>query len=265
MFAELNNLLGWSQTQLPSETMCFVRETSDEGSLVLHHLMSLFLKANGGSVCIVGLAQSFTHYSSVATRLSLNLNKLKQDGRFVFVDAMKHIGEDTLVKCGIESAGGNDCWLNYHPDQPHSSIKGLFWHIKELLKNLNEKTVVIIDDVSILAALGLPVQDVVYFIEYLKKEVMGKRNTLAMLCHCTEGDNDMELLWRQLSYHSDVIFEVSCLQTGLSRDVHGEMKVIKKDSSLLPGKDNVKKVQFKISDRNVHFFALGLSAAVIGH
>jgi hypothetical protein len=264
MFAELNNLLSWAPGQLPLQRMMFVKEMSQEGSLVLHHLLSHFLKGTG-SVCLVGLAQSFTHYNTVANRLSINLNKLKEDNRFAFVDAIDHIGRDSLIQCGLEPSGDEkSSWPDHVPTDPHSSLKGLYVQLKNIVANLKENTLVILDDVSVFMSLGIPALDVMYLCQYLKRFLFQHQSSLAILCHCGDEDDELDVLCKQLTYQSDIIFEVSSLKTGFCIDVHGEMKITTKDSSC-PGQIATKNVQFKISDKNVQFFALGLSRAVIGH
>lgn len=267
MFPELNNLLGFRVESPPVDTVMLVKESNADGSFVLHHLISLYLKG-GCNVCLVGFAQSLTHYANVANRLSVNLTKMKQEGKFLFIDALNLLGSELISN--FENPSSCDSKLiNFSSSKAHSSLKGLFFKIKESLEGMadwdSRSTLVVLDDLSILVSLGTPVLDVVYFTEYLKKIVHSKQGSLACLCQSSQEDDTKELLCKQLCYMSSIVFHVSGLETGYCRDVHGELTVEMRDPSLDSNLNREKKVQFKLSDKNVTLFALGMSAAAIGH
>ncbi|XP_030324535.1 elongator complex protein 6, partial [Calypte anna] len=77
-------------------------------------------------------------------------------------------------------------------------------------------------------------------------------------------DEEKELVVTSLCHHSDLILWVEGLLTGFCKDVHGQIKIIRRVSLELTGEqDQVKIYQYKIQDKNVTFFAPGLSAAVL--
>lgn len=51
--------------------------------------------ADGHLTYLISFAQSFIHYHSIATKLSVNLSKQEENGSFVFVDCLTHLLSDT--------------------------------------------------------------------------------------------------------------------------------------------------------------------------
>lgn len=54
-------------------------------------MMEGFLIADGHHTILVSLTQSLLHYSSVCSKLGLNIHKKREEGSFVFVDGLSSL------------------------------------------------------------------------------------------------------------------------------------------------------------------------------
>nr|XP_009682505.1 PREDICTED: elongator complex protein 6 [Struthio camelus australis] len=96
--------------------------------------------------------------------------------------------------------------------------------------------------------------------------VLSGQGNIVVLVHSSEDseDEENELVVTSLCHHSDLILWAEGLATGFCKDVHGQLKIIRRASLQLGGEQDVLQIyQYKIQDKNVTFFARGLSAAVL--
>ncbi|XP_025047650.1 elongator complex protein 6 [Alligator sinensis] len=84
MFVELNELLHASPERPEQGTFTLLRDTRTDGSFLVHHFLSFYLKA-GCKVCFVALIQSFSHYNVVAQKL-VSLLESNDDNSGVVLD-----------------------------------------------------------------------------------------------------------------------------------------------------------------------------------
>jgi len=99
MFSDLNNFLDVEIGCLPAgQCILTVELSGSNGSFILHHFLSLALRG-GTSVCFVGLSQTFHHYACVGNKLTLNLSRLQDSGKLMFVDGLSLIGGDLVKFC----------------------------------------------------------------------------------------------------------------------------------------------------------------------
>ncbi|XP_062459941.1 elongator complex protein 6 isoform X3 [Pezoporus occidentalis] len=209
MFAELNDLLDASPQRLETGKFTLLRDTRTDGSFLVHHFLSFYLRA-GCKVCFVALLQSFSHYNIIAQKL-VSL-----------------------------TPASSDSW------------KG---------------PVLLVDDLSVLLSLGATPVAVLDFIHYCRVVVCSQlKGNVVVLVHSNEDseDEENELVVNSLCHHSDLILWVEGLATGFCKDVHGQIKITRRVSLELTGEQDVVQIyQYKIQDKNVTFFARGLSAAVL--
>ena len=266
MFPELNGVLKIDSDSNLSGLSVLVTETNTDGTFVLHHFLSSYLR-HGWNVCLVNFNQSFTHYNVVGNKLGVNLSKAKEQGHLVIIEGLKNIGAQVLAS----SLNTESCdfiskdLIDFSAGKLHS-LKPLFLHIKDMCSMLVTKqsspTLVIIDDLSVLLSLGVPISGIFFFMHYLKQLIGQDQTTgLLSLIHCSKDDEEIELLARQLEHSSDICIDAQGLDSGYCKDVHGEITV--RRAELKPEKSVTKRMQFKISDKMVSFFALGTSAAVL--
>lgn len=69
MYDALNNVFGWSESNLPKEKFILISDSfTSDGSFLLNHFINMYIKGDH-RVCLVGLDQSFIHYFSVCRKL----------------------------------------------------------------------------------------------------------------------------------------------------------------------------------------------------
>ncbi|KFW79742.1 Elongator complex protein 6, partial [Manacus vitellinus] len=241
-----------------------LRDSRTDGSFLVHHFLSFYLQA-GCKVCFVALLQSFSHYSIVAQKLGLG----------------------TVPAVGTAGRGrggrGSPCWVSGEqavpgPDTPSiscsespSDLRALFDLVRVSLSAAGSGAwagpVLLLDDLSVLLGLGATPVALLDFIHYCRALVCCQlKGNIVVLVHSSEDseDEENELVVNSLCHHSDLILWAEGLATGFCKDVHGQLKIIQRVSLQQAGQqDLVQLYQYKIQDRNVTFFARGLSAAVL--
>jgi len=99
MFSDVNNFLDIDVGRIPTgQCILTVEIDGSNGSFILHHFLSLALRGET-AVCFVGLAQTFHHYACVGNKLALNLSRLRESGKLIFIDGLSSIGGDFVKSC----------------------------------------------------------------------------------------------------------------------------------------------------------------------
>ncbi|XP_074700841.1 elongator complex protein 6 isoform X1 [Strix aluco] len=266
MFAELNELLDASPQRPGTGKFTLLRDTRTDGSFLVHHFLSFYLRA-GCKVCFVALLQSFSHYNIVAQKLGVSLTAAKERGQLIFLEGLKSC-LDLLF--GEEEQSGQPSPLQFLSEGA-SDLKALFDFVRTSLTPAGSDSwkgpVLLVDDLSVLLSLGATPVAVLDFIHYCRVVVCSQlKGNIVVLVHSNEDseDEENELVVNSLCHHSDLILWVEGLATGFCKDVHGQIKIIRRVSlELTAEKDLVQVYQYKIQDKNVTFFARGLSAAVL--
>ncbi|XP_069066983.1 elongator complex protein 6 [Pleurodeles waltl] len=264
MFAELNHILNTSLEQLEQGKFALVLDTKTDGSFLVHHFLSFYLKA-GCKVCFVALVQSFSHYNIVAQKLGVSLTTARERGQLVFLEGLKSSWD---VLFGEKQ----DCGQSPLQFLSGSDLKHLYNFVRSSLATSSaEETwrcpVLLVDDLSVLLSLGVKAIQVVDFIHYCKTTICSHlKGNIVALAHSIDDsdDNENELVVSFLRHQSSLMLEAEGLVTGFCKDVHGQLKITWKGPCHVKGeKDQSKVYQYKIQDKNVSFFARGLSSAVI--
>ncbi|KFP81884.1 Elongator complex protein 6, partial [Apaloderma vittatum] len=244
-----------------------LRDTRTDGSFLVHHFLSFYLRA-GCKVCFVALLQSFSHYNIVAQKLGVSLTAAKEQGQLVFLEGLKSCLD--LVFGEEEEQPGQPRPLQF-VSESSPSLKALFDFVRTSLTPASgdswKSPVLLVDDLGVLLSLGAAPVAVLDFIHYCRVAVCSQlKGNIVVLVHSNEEseDEENELVVNSLCHHSDLILWVEGLATGFCKDVHGQIKIIRRVSlELTAEQDLVQTYQYKIQDRNVTFFARGLSAAVL--
>ncbi|NWQ70439.1 ELP6 protein, partial [Neopipo cinnamomea] len=242
-----------------------LRDSRTDGSFLVHHFLSFYLRA-GCKVCFVALLQSFSHYSIVAQKLGVNLTAAKERGQLVFLEGLKSCLD--LVFGEEEEQPGQPSPLQFLST---SDLRALFDFVRASLSAPDSDAwkgpVLLVDDLSVLLSLGARPVAVLDFIHYCRVCVCSQlQGNVVVLVHSSEDseDEDNELVVNSLCHHSDLILWAEGLATGFCKDVHGQIRIIQRVSLQQAGEQDVVQIyQYKIQDRNVTFFARGLSAAVL--
>merc|ERR1712227_870353 len=237
------------------------QDSNTDGTFILQHIISLYLRA-GGAVCVLGFEQTFGHYNNIASKLGLNLNQLRNDGRFIFVDGMKEVRECMLRNIStVKNAEGRDIFTT------EQSMKG--WYdlihtaITPLLTESDRPLLMLIDNLSILLHLGAKSHELNLLQLYLYSllQAHAGHKTLLVGMRGSADDDECQRLRLSMQHASSTTVHINQLSTGYSTDVHGQLSLYERSpTSTLPSE---RCWQYKITDKNVQFFPLGMSSAVI--
>ncbi|XP_064636195.1 elongator complex protein 6-like [Lineus longissimus] len=272
MFTELNNILLYEQGNTPSGKLISIfQDFRSDSSYLIHHFLTYFLKA-GDSVCLVGLAQSFGHYNNVGQKLGLNLKALRDDGKVVFIEGLRLCG-NTLIgedRQDVGSCGDSDYEKMFDGlvyDKSKNSLRPIYSYLSSKVKQLqdsgNRKTHIIFDDISILLALGVESRSLMVFIDYLQTLLSSSGNVVVRGLMDEDMAED-ELVAKYLYHKSHATLVTRGLASGYCKDVHGQIEIkVKEPSAGHPQNQKSTRMQYKVQDKNVHFFASGTSSAVL--
>lgn len=272
MFAEFNSLMNFSEKSPPKRKFVLVTDEQNDGSFIIHHFLSMYIKG-GLKVVFLALVQSFSHYNNVAQKLGVNLSSAVQNGQVTYLDGLKLISEalddgDHVDPAEHHTAG--------NADNPFVNIRNQTFTLQPLYNRIKSSMIdtvgqspclLLIDDLTALISIGVRVQEIADFTHYCST-LMCFSPALVDGCLVTlvhhDGDVDDEeslLLWRQLCYRAHVELHVRGLSSGYCKDVHGQLTITQRDGNSI--KHKRRDIQFKILERNVIFFALGTSKAVL--
>ena len=217
MFPELNEILDINSTELPLGSFYLISDYQTDGSFLVDHFNSLFLKG-GGNVCFLGLAQSFNHYNSVGNKIGISLSQARENGQLIFIEGLKEICQSML---GDNSAP-------YTTPFQEDGLRALYQTMKSKLTVTaanGNPTLILIDDLSPLLSLGVAWKDLVQFVNYLRVLGRGYNCCLVTLLHCDKDaeDDEAELLWKRLCHDCNLTLEAHGLKSGYCKDVHGEV------------------------------------------
>ncbi|XP_075444263.1 elongator complex protein 6 isoform X2 [Ascaphus truei] len=266
MFPGLSVLLSASTEEVEQGKLTLMCASKTDGSFLVHHFLSYYLKA-GCKVCFVALVQSFSHYNIIAQKLGGNLVAARDEGQLVFLEGLRSC-TDLLFGDETETEGPDP--LHFLSSQG-SDLKPLYDFVCSALAPTTGETwkgpVLMLDDVSVLLSLGVTSLQLLDFMHYCRATVCSQlKGNLLCLVRCDEEseDEDNELVMTSLCHQSSLILRAEGLATGFCKDVHGQLKITwRAPSRGKGGRDRSEIYQYKIHDKNVTFFARGLSAAVL--
>ncbi|XP_063274250.1 elongator complex protein 6 isoform X3 [Prinia subflava] len=212
-------------------------------------------------------AASWCTTSSPSTSEGVSLAAAKERGQLVFLEGLKScldllFGEEEQPEqpSPLQFLSGSAC-----------DLRALFEFVQASLAaaggDCGQGPVLLVDDLSVLLSLGAAPVAVLDFIHYCRVSVCCQlKGNVVVLVHSNEDseDEENELVVNSLCHHSDLILWAEGLATGFCKDVHGQIKIIKRLSLRRAAEQDLVQIyQYKIQDRNVTFFAPGLSAAVL--
>ncbi|XP_067046764.1 elongator complex protein 6-like isoform X2 [Acropora muricata] len=271
MFADFNSLMNFSEKSPPKSKFVLVSDAQNDASFIIHHFLSMYIKG-GLRVIFLALVQSFSHYNNVAQKLGVNLSNAVQNGQVIYLDGLKLISEaldegnqEKSLDNQQTSNEGDNPFVNIR--NPNFSLQPLYNKIKSFATAEQNPLLLLIDDLSSLISIGVRVQEIIDFTHYCST-LMCFSPTVVDGCLVTlvHNDSDAEdeeslLLWRQLCHEAHVELHVRGLKSGYCKDVHGQLTITQRDENRM--KHRTREVQFKILEKNVTFFAPGMSKAVL--
>lgn len=269
MFTSLSEFLNFSNS-LPEDLFIVAHHIesskcpSVDGCFILHHFISQFLKENS-PVCIIGLAQTLNHYSHIGNKLGCSFSVSKTNNQLLFIEALDLIGN--CVGCAGE-CDSNQQWFSLIDSK--NQVDQLYIHLRHVLlehSKYNAKPLLfVIDDLTILLSLGCSFPDLVFLVHSLKSFIKSLGGTLLIRVNLNNESEDHEanLLSKQLLHFSDLNIKTKGLTSGFSKDVNGEIQVeYKREMMGCMPSNQKKKIQFKVTDKNLTLFHSGLSTAVL--
>ncbi|XP_053792743.1 elongator complex protein 6 isoform X2 [Vidua chalybeata] len=209
--------------------------------------------------------ESLCVQEEMAEAKGVSLAAAKERGQLVFLEGLKSC-LDLLF--GEEEQPGQPSPLQFLSGST-CDLRALFDFVRVSLSAADswKGPVLLVDDLSVLLSLGAAPVAVLDFIHYCRVCVCCQlKGNVVVLVHSNEDseDEENELVVNSLCHHSDLILWAEGLATGFCKDVHGQIKIIKRLSLRQAAEQDLVQIyQYKIQDRNVTFFARGLSAAVL--
>ncbi|KAI9486832.1 MAG: hypothetical protein EXX96DRAFT_550792 [Benjaminiella poitrasii] len=268
-YVTLDAALAFTQNLPPNNSHIVITDTvKSDANFLIHHFVVNQLKGNR-NVVLVGLSQIFNHYFLIGRKLGINLQTFKQSGKLVFLDGLTHLNEYTNgtpyppIKAPTTPTDTLDMNNNNNSD---NILKSFYEKIAVYVKK-QPNTLLILDDISVLLYNGFSVDQTLAFILKLRSLVEGAESTLLTIMHAdeegSEDSDEQDNFIKQIIYGSQLVLQVQPLNSGLARDVHGQLDVIYGPQLDSLAKQNTpqKSMHYKILDNNVHFFAKGVSQA----
>ena len=171
----------------------------------------------------------------------LNLHKLREQKKLVFIDVMSTMLQDVLD----DSPAKN----------PDKSLEGL---CQQILDAASEPCFLIVDHLSILSHLGYSTRSQLVFTNKLLRHTRDKGGKL--LVSYSLSTNHIDSLATYLQRTADLSFLIEDLKTGRSKDVSGNLCIATRDEN---GAFSRKDLQYRLEERTVKVFAPGTSGAVL--
>lgn len=267
MFPELNDLLNTSPDRVEQGTLTLLCDAGTDGSFLVHHFLSFYLKANC-KVCFVALVQSFSHYNVVGQKLGVSLTTARERGQLVFLEGLRS-AVDVFLRAEAEPHP-----LGFLREASAGNLQPLYEFVREALEPVDRgeaawrSPVLLVDDLSVLLGLGVGAVAVLDFMHYCRATVCcSLQGSIVALVHDSGDaeDEESDVLLNGLSHQSHLILRAEGLATGFCRDVHGQLRVLRRRAAppTAAQRDRSLTFQYKIRDRSVSFFARGLSPAVL--
>ncbi|KAF9288426.1 Elongator subunit elp6 [Mortierella alpina] len=305
-YASLEPHLPSSHTPLlpPGIFLSITDTQASDGNFLLHHFISNYIKADH-NVILIGLAGILVHYTMVGRKLGVNLATARTKGNFHFVDGMTQLtdyaapNKDYIAKPADikQTAAPASATPSTRIAKPAASapiapiapvvlsyspkLSDFYKVLEDLIKNTVSKgngqqkqLCVILDDLSVLLNCGWPCRDVLALVRYLKLLVGKVNGSLITLVHADgvmAEDVSQDGLVKGVFYEADYAVDVRGLDSGGSRDVHGQLSLLHGPGYLLRLRASLVKenewpaltLHYKILDNNVEVFAKGYSSGVL--
>jgi hypothetical protein len=261
MASSVCSALGTDKENLVGKLIAVEEYHGINGNFVINCLIAEQVQ-KGGGVCLVALHNSFGHYHNVGTKLGYNLRQLQEKGCVESIEVLK------LLNGSLNTVNERGSQQNILFDNEENTVRNLFHLIEEKAKKLlqnNELVSLVIDDLSDLLYLGIPLKEVLSFFQYCRSLLDSQPGlSLVVLAHNAEGDEEQNLLTAGLSHVADMTVTICGLKTGQSSDVSGAMKVIHRrwDEPVVAHEWNEQNLyHFKLLDRQVKVFAPGTASS----
>ncbi|ELR14779.1 angiotonin transactivated protein 1 isoform 2, putative [Acanthamoeba castellanii str. Neff] len=253
MYRELSTILNWPEPHFPTGKFILIRDSLEaDGAVLLPHFVFGYLKANKRAL-LVGLEQSFFHYSGVGRKLACNLKAAQTKQQFMYINALSTpydwSAPSTSSAPAVAATPGLDSWsLGENED---AAFKSLYHKVKAFVESSEamDEVCIVIDNLSVLLETCQRPALVLDLVHYLQAFIRRTENraSLVVLVH---GDvEDDQKLVKALEHRADIIMSASGLPSGYSKEVNGQLLVHGN------GVPQSKLLHFKSHDNTVRFMS----------
>lgn len=191
------------------------------------------------------------------------MQTLKQNQQFAFIDGLTHLTSYTQM-APFPSVTT--------PTAPNAVLDGTsvqeFYNVIRERVEASAKTspnpLVIIDDTNVLLWAGFSHNDVIALLHNIRVLIESVQGTLVTVVHADEEGNDddeSDSFVRTMLSRADIVLMVEPLQSGQSRDVHGQLSII--NGPKQRGLVEAQALHYRLMDNNCTFFAKGIAQGVL--
>lgn len=265
MFEAMKNALG--DIGVGSSGFLLVSGTSiTSPSPLVTHLMTTSLASNQ-RVCLVLLHNTFGHYCNIGNKLGFNLKQHQEQGNLKVIEGLK-------LFCEIFTTDVSD--IDSHPfcfiQKSHKyQLCNLYSLIKKNVmpwKEAGQKAQIIVENVTSFLSMGVKTDEIVVFTHYCRSLMRNSSTTdsgsLVVVTTADEGDDAATQVTDSLMHMASIHIALRGLQTGLAREVHGDLKLKYFDNrSSVQCLPTTVHMQYKMEEKNMKLFAPGMSANVL--
>ncbi|RKP22459.1 hypothetical protein SYNPS1DRAFT_31944 [Syncephalis pseudoplumigaleata] len=300
VYATLSTLLhGDSEVPPAGECHLITDSLEADGNFLLHHYVSAFLRAATGStsssqpsVILISTSQIFSHYAAIGKKLGMNLVAAKAKGQLYFMDLLtRFTAMPAHADAATEEMSRPDIATYKLPTVPNCSLawmpqtgtaSTIDWEasLQQVITKLMElcragsngstaRTAIIIDDVTALLFAGCPVQTLVAFVRAVRRLCDTHGVNLVILAHddlTFESDVEHDLCLRMVARLPHVVLAVQGLDSGVSRDVHGQVTLMRGAARMDTARAatfHPRLLHYRLLENGAQFFAPGYAASVI--
>ncbi|KAF9173868.1 Elongator subunit elp6 [Mortierella sp. AD010] len=252
---------------------------ASDGNFLLHHFISNYIKADH-NVVLVGLAGILVHYTIVGRKLGVNLTAAKTKGNFHFVDALTQLtdyaapNKELLPKpAEAKSSVGTETTPTLLEVAAGSVAAGSMAasgtaasRIAKPAATATTKTATTSTTQPMVLGFCPKLSNFYKILEnYIMSTVNGSLITIVHADSVLAEEVNQDGLVRGVFYEADYIIDVRGLDSGGSRDVHGQLSLLHGPRYLLKQRAGEVKenewpaltLHYKILDNNVEVFAKG--------
>lgn len=191
------------------------------------------------------------------------MQTLKQNEQFVFIDGLTHLTSysQTTPLPSVKTATTPNAVLQ------GNSLQEFYNTIREhILASAKQSAnpLIIIDDVNVFVWGGFPVSEALSLLHNIRVLAESVQGTLVSVLHADEEGNDdveSDSFVRTVLSRADIVLMVEALQSGQSRDVHGQLSII--NGPKQRGFVEAQALHYRLMDNNCTFFAKGIAQGVL--
>nr|XP_012141032.1 PREDICTED: elongator complex protein 6 [Megachile rotundata] len=246
----VSNTLGIDKVNMGGKLILIEEQHDSNANFLLSAVISNALKKDYG-ICFVLFHNTFNHYHNVGMKFGYNLALLKEKNIVTFIEPIK-----------IEALEME----NMYKKTMNKVIDSLFMTVRNeysKMMKLNNRVIIIIDDLSHLYNFGFDLKQSMYYIRWLRSLV--ENDNVSQLCILThtyihEVQSWFNTFIDALKYMAHLYVKVEPFKTGYSSDASGKMTINWRVDPIRCNHNwpEVAKYIYKLSDRQVQIYASGI-------